>query len=47
MATSVMEARGIEPRSEPRFETASTCVGDAVYLSTARRIASQAEDKLP
>ena len=25
----VMEARGIEPRSEPRSETAATCVGCA------------------
>ncbi len=32
----VMEARGIEPRSEPRSEAASTCVGYALCL---RRLA--------
>src|SRR5215813_4758519 len=41
----VMEARGIEPRSEQDSETAPTCVGDACWISSAGRIARPADDE--
>lgn len=43
---SRMEARGIEPRSEPRSQTASTCVDYACLVSRSRREVSLRQDEL-
>jgi hypothetical protein len=41
----LMEARGIEPRSENDSDTATTCVGDAVEVSPPQRLAGRGSDE--